>query len=167
VSAGLFRDLSAGRNARRVTLFREEERNTRGFLNLAPGVCHVKLTPSAVLMRGESAIFLFFFQPLSPYRDPNRGRLLHFGVSLAMVVGAGGTYAGCCSISRAYKSRMGGTDMERHRRGWKETRLSKQRLVGFIAGRRRRDCSLSVSLAASPSSLSIPAHLFHPPRPLF
>lgn len=37
-------------------------------------------------------------------------------------------------ISRAYKSAMGGTDMERHRRGWKETRLSKQRPLEFIAG---------------------------------
>lgn len=42
-------------------------------------------------------------------------------------------------ISRAYKSAMGGTDMERHRRGWKETRLSKQRLVKFIAGQTQRD----------------------------
>lgn len=40
---------------------------------------------------------------------------------------------------------MGGTDMERHRRGWKETRLSKQRLVEFIAGRRRGDLTPSPS----------------------
>lgn len=58
-----------------------------------------------------------------------------------------------CSISRAYKSRMGGTDMERHRRGWKETRLSKQRLVEFIAERRRRDRARSPS-PSFPSILS-------------
>jgi len=41
---------------------------------------------------------------------------------------------------------MGGTDMERHRRGWKETRLSKQRLVEFIAKAKRLSLSLSLSL---------------------
>lgn len=37
-------------------------------------------------------------------------------------------------ISRVYKSAMGGTDTERHRRGWKETRLANHRLLRFIAG---------------------------------
>ncbi|KAF7409505.1 hypothetical protein HZH68_003886 [Vespula germanica] len=31
---------------------------------------------------------------------------------------------------------MGGTDTEGHHRGWKESRLSKQRLVEFIADQR-------------------------------
>lgn len=78
---------------------------------------------------------IFFFYSPSPFRDLTGGRLLRFGCPWWRWWSTN-TYDTHCSISRVYKSRMGGTDMERHRRGWKETRLSKQRLVEFIAGRR-------------------------------
>lgn len=127
-----------------------EERSARS-LGLASGVCHVKLTPSA----RARAILCFFFFHRRPHKRSN-GRLLR----VSGVLGDGGRRSRAsvpyvcslvrCSISRAYKSRMGGTDMERHRRGWKETRLSKQRLVEFIAGRRRRDRSLRLSRPSFP-----------------
>lgn len=60
-------------------------------------------------------------------------------------------------ISVVYKSAMGGTDMERHRRGWKETPLEARRFLRFIAGQRQRDfASLPSSLPAIIVSLRAP-----------
>lgn len=66
-------------------------------------------------------------------------------------------------ISHPYKSAMGGTDMERHRRGWKETRLSKQRLLKFIAGQTQRD-SPTFALPCRDARLS---STFYANRPRF
>ena len=49
-------------------------------------------------------------------------------------------------ISRVYKSAMGGTDMERHHRGWKETRLAEDRLLrDLLPGKRQKRSRLPPS----------------------
>jgi len=122
---------------------REEERAAFGSASLAWGLpCQAdagaRCVNAAHSRQGGHDFFLF----LPPHRGSSGAPSAGFRVSLAVVVDGRPCAPWLPLFSRAYKSRMGGTDMERHRRGWKETRLSKQRLVEFIAKAKRLSLSL-------------------------